>query len=151
MWPGCYGVRMDLIWEQRHKDDNPPCPILWQAGVGFALIHLSRVPRHPGVYTIVLHFAENKKKRPIFIMAGFEWELEPDGGEIEVKCSWNPCKWQNLLAMERGCEVIICATHGSLCISMDWRISGIAEILVDVLEEEQIIIFTSIANGITVH
>jgi hypothetical protein len=54
-------------------------------------------------------------------------------GEIEVKCSWNPCKWQNLLAMERGCEVIICATHGSLCISMDWRISGIAEILVSSL------------------
>lgn len=58
-------------------------------------------------------------------------------GEIEVKCSWNPCKRQNLLAMERGCDVIICATHGSLCSSMDWSISGIAEILVDVLEEKQ--------------
>lgn len=39
-----------------------------------ALIHLSRIPRHPGVYTIVLHFAEKKKKKkPVFIMAAFEW------------------------------------------------------------------------------
>lgn len=50
-----------------------------------ALIHLSRIPRHPGVYTIVLHFAE--KKKPVFIMAGFEWELEPDGGKLKLNAA----------------------------------------------------------------
>lgn len=80
-------------------------------------------------------------------MAGFEWELEPDGGKLKLNAAGIHVSGRIFWRWRGGVRSSYVPRMGH-CAFL-W--TGIAEILVDVLEEEQIIIFTSIANGITVH